>query len=276
VLEEAVARIRRATALEPRIGLVLGSGLGGVVDELEEPVAMPYEDIPGWPPSTAIGHAGRLVLGRLGGVPVAVMEGRVHLYEGVAPDRAVFGVRVLGRLGISTLVLTNAAGAIDEALRPGMLVLVSDHVNLMGQSPLVGPNDERLGPRFPDMTDAYDPSLRAAAREIAARLRIEVAEGVYCGCLGPQFETPAEIRFLRAIGCDLVGMSTVPEVIAARHMGIACLAVSVVTNMAAGLSSSRLSHEEVLEVGATVRPTLAALLRARVPARGPVGGAERR
>ncbi|MCS7008136.1 MAG: purine-nucleoside phosphorylase, partial [Gaiellaceae bacterium] len=227
---------------------------------------VPYADIPGWPVPTAIGHAGRLVLGHLRGTPVAVMEGRAHLYEGITADEAVFGVRALGRLGIAALVLTNAAGAIAERFHPGLLVLLSDHVNLTGSSPLVGPNDETLGPRFPDLTDAYDPALRAHAREAAARLRIEVGEGVYCGCLGPQFETPAEIRFLRTIGCDLVGMSTVLEVIAARHMGIACLGISVVTNMAAGIATGRLSHEEVLEVGAAAQPKLTALFHELVPA----------
>jgi purine-nucleoside phosphorylase len=265
VLEEAVARVREATALEPSVGLVLGSGLGGVAEEIVEPVVVPYAEIPGWPASTAVGHAGRLVLGRLGEAPVAVMQGRAHLYEGVSPEQVVFGIRVLGRLGARTLVVTNAAGAIDESLRPGMLVVISDHVNLTARSPLVGPNDDTLGPRFPDMSDAYDPELRAAAREVAGRLGIEVAEGVYGCWLGPQFETPAEIRFMRAVGCDLAGMSTVPEVIAARHMGLRCLGISVVTNMAAGIGQEKLGHEEVLEVGAQVQPRLTALLRELVP-----------
>ncbi|GIU93921.1 MAG: purine nucleoside phosphorylase [Gaiellaceae bacterium] len=265
MLERAVARIREETSLEPRVGLVLGSGLGGVAEEVAERVVVPYADIPGWPISTAIGHAGRLVLGRLGDVPVAVMQGRVHLYEGVSPEHAVFGIRVLGRLGVETLVVTNAAGAINDSYRPGMLVVISDHVNLLARSPLVGPNDERLGPRFPDMSDAYDPALRALAREVADRLGLETAEGVYGAWLGPQFETPAEIRFMRLIGCDLAGMSTVPEVIAARHMGIRCLGISVVTNMAAGIAEGKLGHEEVLEVGARTEPRLTALLRELVP-----------
>lgn len=265
MLDAALSAIRERTAIEPRIGFVLGSGLGGVADEIEARVEIPYGEIPGWPASTAVGHAGRLVLGRLGETPVAVMQGRVHLYEGVSADRAVFGVRVLGRLGIGTLVVTNAAGGINESFRPGMLVLISDHVNLMARSPLVGANDDGLGPRFPDMSDAYDLSLREAAREAATRLGIAVGEGVYGSWLGPQFETPAEIRFMRAIGCDLAGMSTVPEVIAARHMGVRCLGISVVTNMAAGIVGGKLGHEEVLEAGAEAQPRLTALLRELVP-----------
>jgi purine-nucleoside phosphorylase len=264
-LERAVAAIRSRSSLEPAVGLVLGSGLGGLADEVEERVEIPYGDVPGWPAATAIGHAGVLVLGRLGGVALAVLRGRAHLYEGVGAERVVFGVRVLAKLGVRTLVVTNAAGAIRETLRPGQLVLVSDHVNLQGTSPLVGPNDGSLGPRFPDMTDAYDSALREAARAAAARLGIEVDEGVYGAWLGPQFETPAEIRYLRAIGCDLAGMSTVPEVIAARHMGLRCLGISVVTNMAAGITGEKLGHEEVLAVGAEAEPRLSALVRELLP-----------
>jgi purine-nucleoside phosphorylase len=265
MLDNAVRRVREETDLEPRVGVILGSGLGGLADDVEGRVEIPYSEIPGWPASTAVGHAGLLVLGTVGDVPVVVMRGRAHLYEGVGADRAVYGVRVLGRLGIRTLVVTNAAGAINTAFRPGMLVLISDHVNLQGTSPLVGPNDDALGPRFPDMSDAYEPSLREAAREAAARLGLEVGEGVYAAWLGPQFETPAEIRFMRAIGGDLAGMSTVPEVIAARHMGIRCLGISVVTNMAAGVVEGKLGHEEVLRVGAEAQPRLTALLRELLP-----------
>jgi purine-nucleoside phosphorylase len=265
VLDEAVRRIRETTAVEPRVGVVLGSGLGALADELGDRVELPYDEIPGWPASTAVGHAGVLVLGAVDGVPLAVLKGRAHLYEGIGADRAVFGVRVLGRLGVRTLVVTNAAGAIDERLRPGQLVLVSDHVNLLGTSPLVGANDDTLGPRFPDMGDAYDPELRSRARESARALGIELGEGVYGAWLGPQFETPAEIRFMRAIGCELAGMSTVPEVIAARHMGIRCLGISVVTNMAAGVVEGRLDHEAVLAIGAEAQPRLTALLRALLP-----------
>ena len=266
MLDDAVRRIRRETDLEPRVGVVLGSGLGALADELEDRVEIPYGELPGWPVSTAVGHAGVLVLGRVAGVAVAALKGRAHLYEGVPADRAVFGVRVLGRLGIHALVVTNAAGAINAGYRPGMLVLVSDHVNLLGASPLVGPNDESLGPRFPDMSDAYDPALRARAHEAAAELGLELGDGVYGAWLGPQFETPAEIRFMGTIGCDLAGMSTVPEVVAARHMGIRCLGISVVTNMAAGVVEGRLDHEGVLTVAAEAEPQLTALLRALLPA----------
>jgi purine-nucleoside phosphorylase len=264
-VDAAVARVREASTLEPRVGVVLGSGLGGLVDELDDRVEIPYAEIPGWPASTAVGHAGVLVLGTIAGGPIAVMRGRAHLYEGVAADRVAFGVRVLGRLGIRSLVVTNAAGGIDSGYRPGLLVLVSDHVNLQGASPLVGPNDELLGPRFPDMSDAYDPVLRARAWEAATRLGIEVADGVYGAWLGPQFETPAEIRFMRAVGCDLAGMSTVQEVIAARHMGIRVLGISVVTNMAAGVVPEKIDHETVLEVGARAAGSVTALLRELVP-----------
>jgi purine-nucleoside phosphorylase len=265
-LDDALRRIRQESDLEPKLGVVLGSGLGALADDLESRVEIPYAEIPGWPVSTAIGHAGVLVLGIVDGVPVVVLRGRAHLYEGVGADRAVFGIRVLGRLGIRTLVVTNAAGAIDESYRPGMLVLISDHVNLMGSSPLVGANDDALGPRFPDMSDAYDPALRQKAHEAASRVGIELGEGVYTAWLGPQFETPAEIRFMRSIGGDLAGMSTVPEVIAARHLGIRCLGISVVTNMAAGVGPGKLAHDEVLEVGAEAQPRLTALLRELLPA----------
>jgi purine-nucleoside phosphorylase len=265
-LAAAVDAVRARVAIEPRVGVVLGSGLGAFADAVEDPVEIPYGEIHGWPESTAIGHDGRLVLGSFGGVPVAVMKGRAHLYEGHPPGRVVFGVRVLGLLGIRTLVLTNASGAIETSLEPGQLVAISDHLNLQGSSPLVGPNDDTLGPRFPDMSDAYDAGLRAAARKAAARLGIELGEGVYAGWLGPAFETPAEIRMLRVLGADLVGMSTVPEVLAARHVGIRCLALSCVTNMAAGVLPEPIDHERVLEVGAAASGRLVALLREIVPA----------
>jgi purine-nucleoside phosphorylase len=265
-LDAAVSAIGERTSLTPVVGVVLGSGLGGFADAIEDPVEIPYAEIPGWPASTAIGHAGTLVVGTAFGVPVAVMKGRAHLYEGHPPEKVIFGVRVLGRLGIHTLVLTNACGAVDTSLEPGQLVLVSDHLNLQGTSPLVGPNDERLGPRFPDMSDAYDPALRAAAREAGGRIGVELPERVYAAWLGPAFETPAEIRMLRTLGADLVGMSTVPEVLAARHMGIRCLAISCVTNTAAGVLPEPIDHERVLEVGAQAQSTLTALLRELIPA----------
>jgi purine-nucleoside phosphorylase len=267
-LDDAVAAIRVQSDVRPRVGVVLGSGLGGFAEAVDDAVELPYAEIPGWPVSTAVGHAGTLVLGELAGVPVAVMRGRAHLYEGVAAARVVFGVRVLGRLGIESLVLTNACGAIDPAVATGTLVAVSDHLNLQGTSPLVGPNDETLGPRFPDMSDAYDPAYRALAREAAQRLGIPLGEGVYAAWLGPAFETPAEIRMLRTLGADLVGMSTVPEVLAARHMGIRCLALSCVTNAAAGVLPEPIDHERVLEVGARAAGDLVVLLREVLPALG--------
>jgi purine-nucleoside phosphorylase len=262
---EAVGRIRESWEPEPLVGVVLGSGLGGLADELEGRVEIPYDEIPGWPVSTAVGHAGTLVLGTLDGVPVAVMRGRAHLYEGIGADRVVFGVRVLAALGIRSLVVTNASGGINPEFEPGQLVLISDHVNLQGTSALVGPNDESLGPRFPDMSDAYDAAFRARAHEAAARLGLRVDEGVYAAWLGPQFETPAEIRFMRAAGGDLAGMSTVQEVIAARHLGVRVLGISVVTNMAAGVLPEKIDHEVVLEVGASAAGSVTALLRELVP-----------
>jgi len=266
VIDEAVAAIRRCTDLVPRAAVVLGSGLGGFADRVEDPLAIPYGEIPGWPASTAMGHAGTLVLGTVAGVPVAVMRGRSHLYEGLPADRVVFGPRVLGRLGAGTLVVTNACGGIREDLSPGDLVLISDHLNLQGTSPLVGPNDDTLGPRFPDMTAAYDPALRGLAHACAERLGQSLSEGVYAAWLGPAFETPAEIRMLRTLGADLVGMSTVPEVVAARHMGLRCLAISCVTNIAAGILPEPIDAEHVLVVGAQAQERLTALLAEVLPA----------
>ena len=265
VFDAALARIRAETSLEPRVAVVLGSGLGALADELEDAVEIPYASIPGWPVSTAVGHSGVLVVGTLAGVPLSVMRGRAHLYEGVGGEAVAFGVRVLGRLGARTLVVTNAVGGVDEALAPGQLVLISDHVNLQGTSVLVGANDDSLGPRFPDMSDAYDPALRAHARDAATRLGIRLGEAVYVGWLGPQFETPAEIRLTRALGGGIVGMSTVQEVIAARHMGVRCLGISVVTNMAAGVRPEKIDHEAVLAVGARAAEDLFSLLRELVP-----------
>ncbi len=265
MLDAAVAAVAGSSSLRPTVGVVLGSGLGGFADAVDDQVEIPYGEIPGWPAATAVGHAGALVLGRFGGVAVAVMKGRAHLYEGHPPAAVVFGVRVLGSLGARSLVLTNACGAIDPSIEPGRLVVVSDHLNLQGTSPLVGPNDDALGPRFPDMTDAYDPAYRAIAREAATRIGLDLGEGVYAAWLGPAFETPAEIRMMRTLGADLVGMSTVPEVLAARHMGIRCLALSCVTNAAAGVRPEPIDHEQVLEVGARAAVDLVGLLREVVP-----------
>jgi purine-nucleoside phosphorylase len=257
--------LRSKIAAPPEIAVVLGSGLGAFADELAGGITLPYAEIPDWPRSTAVGHAGRLVSGSLEGVGVAVMSGRAHLYEGYSPAEVTFGVRMLGQLGVKTIVFTNAAGGINVRYQQGALVLISDHINLQGVNPLVGPNDDALGPRFPDMSDAYSAACRAIAREVAAGLGIPLEEGVYAAMLGPSYETPAEIRFLRAIGADLVGMSTVPEVIVANHMGIRCLGISCVTNMAAGILPRKIHHEEVLETGRRVRGTLVALLRALIP-----------
>ena len=264
-MTEAAAYLSSRTGMRPRIGVVLGSGLGAFAEELSNREEIPYAEIPGWPPSTAVGHAGKLVFGLLGNREIVVMAGRAHLYEGYSPAQAVFGVRTLGRLGVKGFVFTNAAGGINLSYSQGALVLISDHINLQGSNPLVGPNDEQLGPRFPDMSDAYSKDWRAVAKTVAAELGIELPEGVYAAMLGPSYETPAEIRFLRTIGADLVGMSTVPEVIAANHMGLKCLAISCVTNMAAGILEQKIRHEEVLETGRKVRGTLVRFLRALLP-----------
>ncbi|MGA7521347.1 MAG: purine-nucleoside phosphorylase [Acidobacteriaceae bacterium] len=248
------------TEIRPHIGIVLGSGLGAFAGQLEAPVAIPFADIPHFPQSTVPGHSGRLVTGRIAGVPVAVMQGRVHAYEGYGSDDVTFPVRVLGRVGARSLVLTNAAGGINPAFHQGQLVLIADHVNFSGQNPVAGKNDERLGPRFFDMSEAYSGRLRRLAHEAAREMNFRLDEGVYLSVLGPSFETPAEIRAFAAMGADLVGMSTVQETIAARHMGIEVLGISCVTNMAAGIQPKALSHEEVIETGRRVEAQLAELL----------------
>jgi len=253
------------TSLRPKIGLVLGSGLGAFADSLSDATRIPYAEIPSFPQSTAIGHAGQLVIGRAGEVPVAAMQGRVHLYEGYSPEEVTFPIRVFARMGICAVILTNAAGGINLSYSQGALVLISDHINLQGSNPLVGLNDDRFGVRFPDMTQAYSPAYRHIAREEAAKLNIVLQEGVYAALLGPSYETPAEIRHLRHIGADLVGMSTVAEVIAARHMQLNVLAISCVTNMAAGILDQPLSHSEVMETGERVKTTFESLLRAILP-----------
>ncbi|MGA7376288.1 MAG: purine-nucleoside phosphorylase [Candidatus Sulfotelmatobacter sp.] len=265
-LAEAAAQfILQRTSLRPRIGLVLGSGLGGFADSLTDAVRIPFHEIPAFPRSTAIGHAGQMVIGNAGPVPVAVMQGRVHLYEGYSPQQVAFPMRVFGRMGIRSVILTNAAGGINLNYQQGALVLIRDHINLQGSNPLVGPNDDRFGVRFPDMTHAYAKDFRALAKEEAAKLGMNLHEGVYAALLGPSYETPAEINYLRIIGADLVGMSTAFEVIAARHLGIKVLAISCVTNMAAGILDQPLSHQEVMETGERVRSSFEALLRAVLP-----------
>lgn len=264
-VEETVAYLRRRLPRLPRMALVLGSGLGVFAESLSDTVGVPYEEIPNWPRSTAIGHAGRLILGRLGSLELICLSGRAHLYEGYTPAQATFSVRAMGKLGVHSLILTNAAGGVNLAYEQGTLVLISDHINLQGSNPLVGPNDDALGPRFPDMSAAYDEHYRHIAKLVAAELHITLAEGVYAALLGPSYETPAEIRYLRAIGADLVGMSTVPEVIVANHAGMKVLAISCVTNMAAGILPQKITHEEVLETGAGVRDTLVRLLKELLP-----------
>jgi purine-nucleoside phosphorylase len=264
-MTEAIAFIRTRTPASPKIGVVLGSGLGDFARELEDAVAIPYADIPGWPPSTAVGHAGKLYLGTLKGLEIAVMAGRNHLYEGYTAAQVTYGVRVLFGLGVRSMVFTNAAGGINLEYQKGALVLISDHINLQGVNPLTGPNDDTLGPRFPDMSEAYSAAYRATAHAVARELGFVFAEGVYAGLLGPNYETPAEIRYLRAIGADLVGMSTVPEVIIANYLGMRSLAISCVTNMAAGILPEKLNHEEVLEAGRQVRGTLVSFLKAVLP-----------
>jgi purine-nucleoside phosphorylase len=263
--ETAAKFVATRTPLRPQIGLVLGSGLGGFADSLTGATRIPYADIPAFPRSTAIGHAGQMVIGKSGAVPVAVMQGRVHLYEGYSAEEVAFPMRVFGRMGIRAVVLTNAAGGINLSYQQGALVLISDHINLQGTNPLTGPNDGRFGVRFPDMTHAYEKSYRELAREEAGNLGMTLHEGVYAALLGPSYETPAEIRYLRTIGADLVGMSTAFEVIAARHMGIKVLAISCVTNMAAGILDQPLSHQEVMETGERVRSSFEGLLRAVLP-----------
>jgi len=262
---EAARYLAQRTPHRPRVGLVLGSGLGAFAGTLREPTAVDYRDIPHFPVSTAVGHAGRLVVGLAGNVPVAVMQGRVHFYEGYSARDVVFPVRTLGLFGMKTLVLTNAAGGINRKLKARGLMLIRDHLNLQGSNPLLGPNDERFGPRFPDMTEAYSHELRAVARRVARRQKLRLFEGVYAAMHGPSYETPAEIRMLSKLGADAVGMSTVPEVIAANHMRLRVLAISCVTNLAAGISKKKINHEEVLEAGERVGKQFSAFLRALIP-----------
>ncbi len=265
-LAEAAAQlVLKQTPLRPRIGLVLGSGLGGFADSLTDAARIAYAQIPAFPRSTAIGHAGQMVIGKAGPVAVAAMQGRVHLYEGYSAQEVAFPMRVLGRMGIRAVILTNAAGGINRSYSQGALVVIGDHINLQGTNPLAGQNDDRFGVRFPDMTQAYAKLYRAIAQEEAGKLGMSLHEGIYAALLGPSYETPAEIEYLRRIGADLVGMSTVFEVIAARHMGLKVLAISCVTNMAAGILDQALSHDEVMATGEGVKSSFEALLRAVLP-----------
>jgi len=271
-VSESAAFLRaRLGRFAPTIGIVLGSGLGAVADAVADPILAPYAEIPNFPQSTVAGHSGRIVAGRLGGVPVVVMQGRVHYYEGYTPLQVTFPMRVLGQLGLHTVILTNAAGGISHSYRIGDLVLLSDHINALGFNPLVGPNEPRFatrpgtGLRFFDMTEAYSRRLRVLAHEAARAEGFVLEEGVYLATTGPSFETPAEIRAFRALGADLVGMSTVPETIVARHSGLEVLGISCVTNLAAGIGSTHLSHEEVFEAGSRVQHRLAKLFERLAP-----------
>jgi purine-nucleoside phosphorylase len=265
VSEHAARFFESKNIVWPRVAVVLGSGLGAFAETLENPSVIPYSDIPGWPQSTAVGHAGKLIVGTLDNLPVAALAGRAHLYEGYTAQQAVFGIRTLHKLGVKSVLLTNAAGGVNPAFGPGQLVLISDHINLLGQNPLTGPNDDTLGPRFPDMSEAYLKTYRDAARAAGKTMGLDLQEGVYAALPGPSYETPAEIRYLRAIGADLVGMSTVPETIAANHMGMKVLGISCVTNFAAGVTDQKLDHKEVLAVGEQVKDTMVELLRRVLP-----------
>lgn len=262
---EAADFIKSKIKAHPRLAIVLGSGLGNFADDMSDPVRIPYSEIPHFARSTAIGHAGQLVIGGVGRIPVLTMQGRFHLYEGYSPETVVFPIRVFARMGVRSVILTNAAGGINLDYGQGRLVMINDHINLQGQNPLAGREDQRLGPRFIDMTDAYCETYHEMALLAAKKLGIELGQGVYAGLLGPSYETPAEIRYLRTIGADLVGMSTVAEVIAARQLGMKILAISCVTNMAAGILKQKINHEEVLETGRRVASEFKALLREVAP-----------
>jgi purine-nucleoside phosphorylase len=263
--EQAVRLIRSRYDAVPRVALVLGSGLGGFADELTDPVAIPYDQISGFARSTVEGHAGRLVLGKVEGVHVAAMQGRFHFYEGYPLSQVVFPIRVLGVLGVESLVLTNAAGGVNVEFNQGALMLINDHINLMGTNPLLGPNDTRFGPRFPDMSEVYSRDYQEIAVAEAQAMGLHLKRGVYAALTGPSYETPAEIRLLRTLGADAIGMSTVPEAIVARQMGIKILGLSCITNMAAGVLDEPINHNEVLETGLRVRETFQELLQRVIP-----------
>jgi purine-nucleoside phosphorylase len=260
-LEALDAAVRARTDLVPEIGIVLGSGLGSLADDLENPIAIPFAELPGWPAATAPGHVGRLLLGRLGGKPVVMLQGRFHVYEGNDPGLVVQPVLLFGRLGARVVVLTNAAGGVDPGFGPGTLMVIADHLNLTGRTPLLGPNADAIGQRFQDLTDAWSPRLREALHAAGRAEGVDLADGIYAGLLGPQYETPAEVRMLRGLGADAVGMSTVLECIAARWAGLEVCGVSLVTNAGAGYSGEPLSHEEVLAAGAEAGPRLARVIR---------------
>ncbi len=264
-IQETVAAIRASRSHQPVLGLILGSGLGAYAGTFTNRSEIPFEDLPSFPRSTILGHAGKMILGEAEGVPAVALQGRVHFYEGYSMEDVVFPVRVLGALGVRQLVVTNAAGGIDVDLQPGDLMLITDHINLMGTNPLIGKNIDELGVRFPDMSEAYDASMRTAACKVAARLEISLKQGVYVGLTGPSYETPAEIRMFRLLGGDAVGMSTVPEVIVANQMGIRVLGISCITNMAAGILPRKLTHQEVMDTTARVQEQFISLLQGTIP-----------
>ncbi|WP_400242112.1 purine-nucleoside phosphorylase [Niallia sp. JL1B1071] len=253
MIKQSADFLKQKYANTPKIGLILGSGLGVLAEEIENPVKIPYEDIPEFPVSTVEGHAGQLVFGTINGMEVVAMQGRFHFYEGYSFDKVTFPVRVMKELGVEKLIVTNAAGGVNENFAPGDLMLISDHINNMGTNPLIGPNDSKLGVRFPDMSEAYCKNLRETARNVASKISLNVQEGVYVGNTGPSYETPAEVRMLRILGGDAVGMSTVPEVIVARHAGLKVLGISCISNMAAGILDQPLNHEEVIETTEKVK-----------------------
>ena len=260
-LDALESAVRDRTPLVPRLGLVLGSGLGGLADEIDDATAIPFAELPGWPAATAPGHAGRLILGRLADVPVAALQGRFHVYEGHPVGLVVQPVLLMGRLGAPVVLLTNASGGVNAAYRAGTLMLIRDHLNLTGLNPLIGPNDDALGPRFPDMVDAWDPGLRALLRRAAGDAGVAVEEGVYAQLLGPNYETPAEVRMLQVLGASAVGMSTVVEAIAARWAGLRVAGISLVTNAGAGITGEPLTHAEVLAAGEAAGPGMRSLVR---------------
>lgn len=261
----AASSIRERNQLEPKVAVILGSGLGAFAQTLTDATIVPYSEITYFPVSTVEGHEGRLYLGKIGETPVLVMQGRVHLYEGYSPAEVAFPIRVLRQMGIEKIILTNAAGGICPDFTPGELVLIADHINLTGHNPLLGHNEPRFGPRFFDMTDAYSPRLRELAQTVAAKQNYKLKEGVYVGILGPNFETPAEIRAFGRMGGDMVGMSTIQEAIAARHMGLELMGISCITNLAAGLHKEKLTHEDVLLTGARAEQQMVSLLKALIP-----------
>ena len=259
--QRAAEQILSRTKTQPAIAVVLGSGLGAFAEELTDSTAIAYKEIHGFAHATVEGHAGKLVIGKAGNVPIAAMQGRFHFYEGYSLDDVTFPVRVLKLLGVRTLILTNAAGSLNTELTPGSLMIISDHINLMGANPLIGPNEERFGPRFPDLTSTYDPELQSLVIEEATAMNIDMRRGVYAALSGPSYETPAEIHMVRTLGADAVGMSTVPEAIVARHMEMRLIGISCITNLAAGVSNRPIDHSQVMEIGKSVRAQFTELLR---------------